>query len=82
MVFDAAGCQCTQSSVNVIVDPNASPIQLTGTATPASCENGTDGTVTLTATQGSGQYSFDQFNYAFSGNTLNTGLLGNKKWCV
>jgi hypothetical protein len=74
VIYDAAGCSAA-SSINVIVDPNANPIQLSATATPASCENGTDGTVTLTATHGSGQYSFDQFSYAFSGNSLNTGLL-------
>ncbi|NCI48283.1 HYR domain-containing protein, partial [Sediminibacterium roseum] len=70
VVTDAAGCA---ASTTVVVPVSSSPetIKLTATATPASCENGTDGTVTLTASSGSGQYSFETFNYAFSGNSGN-----------
>jgi hypothetical protein len=64
-VSDAAGCA---TAATIVVPVSAAPetVKLTATSTPATCENGTDGTVTLIPSSGSGQYSFDIFKYDFS----------------
>ncbi len=71
-VTGSNGCSLTSDVITTATVPNT--LSAAVAATPVSCANTSDGTVTLTASGGSGQYSYDAFSHQFTGNTLSTSL--------
>ena len=57
MVYDTNGCSAPYGSPIVIANPPLLTVSATGSA-QVSCNNGTDGTITITATGGTGAYTF------------------------
>ncbi|MCB9235899.1 MAG: HYR domain-containing protein [Bacteroidia bacterium] len=69
-VADACGHTITRSVT--ISQPSA--VSLTATVTPVSCNGSCDGSVILSASGGSGSYTFTEFSHGFDGTSINSSL--------
>jgi YVTN family beta-propeller protein len=65
------GCSKTSDAIVTATVPNT--LAVSAVTTPSNCPNVADGTVTITATGGSGQYSYAAFDHTFS-NGINPSL--------
>lgn len=63
-ITDSKGC--TYTTVQINVSQSATALGATSTSTPVSCNGGTDGTVTVTGTGGTGPYFFKESSGSYT----------------